>query len=202
MPDLPKSRPRPKLAPIALPWVRCYTVHIKSPIFVQSVVGRLEGCNIIWSTGQSITRMSSITLRWEGFLRPLSIGRMNTIGSSPTWTAGRPTSAPERESYCWLTGEAPTEKVREDDGQWVWAVLSGFQKDIPLSRILKYPLPYADGNGGFWQNPISMQHPLLTVAIVAVDGYLTLIYSREESMVKDFLRFFPHSQVLSEYNAR
>lgn len=103
--------------------------------------------------------------------------------------------------YCWLTGEELTKIVREDDGQWIWAVLSGFEKDISLSDVLQYPLPYADGYGGFWKNPLSMQHPLATVEIVPWDSTLTLLLSKQADLVQDFLRFFPLSEDLLTYNA-
>lgn len=104
--------------------------------------------------------------------------------------------------YCWLTGEELSRIVAEDDWQWVWAVLSGFDKNIDLSEILKYAQPYADGYKGFWTNPISIQHPLATIEIVAWDSSLTLFFSKHEDLVNDFLSFFPLSEELSAYNAK
>lgn len=37
-------------------------------------------------------------------------------------------------AYCWLTGEELTQIVREDDCQWIWAVLSGFEKIFPCRK--------------------------------------------------------------------
>lgn len=104
--------------------------------------------------------------------------------------------------YCWLTGEELSKIVSEDDRQWVWAVLSGFDKSIDLSEVLKCPHPYADGYRGFWINPILIQHPLATIEIVSWDGCLTLFFSKHEDMVKNFLSFFPFSEELSVYNAK
>lgn len=106
------------------------------------------------------------------------------------------------DNYCWITGEELTKIVREQDVQWVWAVLSGFKKHISLSEILLYPHPGADGYGGFWRNPVSIQHPLATVEIVPWDSSLTLCISKNEGLVKDFLKFFSLSEDLSVYNAR
>lgn len=106
------------------------------------------------------------------------------------------------EGYCWLTGEELTKLVNEEDGQWVWAVLSGFDKNIPLSEILKYPKPYADGYRGFWKNPLSMQHTLATIEIVPWDSSLTLFFSKNSDLVERFLKFFPFSEELSTYNSR
>ncbi len=55
--------------------------------------------------------------------------------------------------------------VAKGDFQWIWAALSGYEKDSPLSSVLQYPLPYADGYTGFWYNPLSIQHPLAAVEI-------------------------------------
>lgn len=104
--------------------------------------------------------------------------------------------------YCWFTGEELSKIVREDDRQWIWAVLSGFDKSISLSEILRYPYPYADGYKSFWRNPLSIQHPLAEVEIVPWDSSLTLFFSRKEELVKDFLNFFPFSEDLSIYNER
>lgn len=103
--------------------------------------------------------------------------------------------------YCWLTGSELTDIVKQEKFQWLWAVLSGFQKDIPLSEILKYKLPYADSYTGFWVNPLTLQHPLADIEIVAWDSTMTLLLSKEKTVVDDFLKALPMSQDLSKYNA-
>lgn len=106
------------------------------------------------------------------------------------------------KDFCWVTGEELTKIVRENDSQWAWAVLSGFDKSITLSEIMQYPKPYADGYKGFWKNPLSMQHPLAVIEIVPWDNSLTLFFSKREALVNDFLKFFPFSKELSAYNSR
>lgn len=106
------------------------------------------------------------------------------------------------KEYCWLTGEKLTEIVEQEPFQWIWAVLSGFAKDIPLSEVLKYPLPYADGYEGFWKNPISMQNPLASIEIVPWDSSLALIFSDKKSMIDNFMKGFPLSENLALYNAK
>lgn len=80
--------------------------------------------------------------------------------------------------------------------------LSGFDKNISLSEVLLYPQPYADGYKGFWRNPLSIQHPLANLEIVAWDSSSILCFSRNEDIVKDFLNFFPLSKDLAIYNQR
>ena len=114
-----------------------------------------------------------------------------------------PVMRQEREKgYCWISGEELTKLVQETHIQWIFAVLSGFSKDVPLSQILQYPLPYADGYAGFWHNPISMQHPLATLEIVPWDSCLTLFFSTKKELVDKFMSGYPQSEDLAAYIAR
>ena len=104
--------------------------------------------------------------------------------------------------FCWLSGGELTSIVRKEDFQWIWGVLSGFEPDIPLEDVLKYPLAYADGYEGFWENPLSMQNPLASVEIVAWDSSLTLVFSRRREIIDSFRKNFPLSEDLTLYNDR
>ena len=104
------------------------------------------------------------------------------------------------EEYCFLSGEKLTKIVTQDDSQWIWGVLSGFDKRIPLEEILKYPFPEADGYTGFWKKPLSIQHPLASIEIVPFDSSFVLVFSKSKEIVDDFRKAFPKSQDLSEYN--
>jgi len=106
------------------------------------------------------------------------------------------------KEYCWLSGDELTSIVENEDFQWIWAVLSGFEEDVSLDQVLKYSLPYADGYTGFWKNPVSIQHPLACVEIVPWDSSLVLITSKDEKIVRDFMKAFPLSEDLSLYNTR
>lgn len=105
-----------------------------------------------------------------------------------------------RHSFYWVTGDELSDVVGQGREQWVWAVLSGFRKNIELGEVLKYKFPYADGNRGFWVNPVKIQHPLAEVEIVAWDGSCTLVFSKDEELAKRFRKAFPLSQDLEEYN--
>ena len=106
------------------------------------------------------------------------------------------------QDYCWISGEELTKIVQETPIQWIWAVLSGFKKDIPLDEVLAYPYPDADGYPGFWHNPISMQHPLATIEIVPWDSSLTLFFSKEKALVDKFRAGYPLSEDLTVHNSR
>lgn len=103
------------------------------------------------------------------------------------------------KKYCWLSGEKLTEIVNQEEFQWIWAVLSGFDKSVKLSDILKYDLPYADGYSGFWKKPLTLQHPLSKIEIVPWDSSLTLFFSDVEELVTSFMSGFRYSQNLEDY---
>ena len=107
----------------------------------------------------------------------------------------------DRDGYCWISGEDLTKLVEENHIQWIFAVLSGFTKDVQLSDVLEHPLPYAE-YGGFWHLPVSMQHPLATIEIVPWDSSATLFFSREEESIRQFMRGYPQSEELAAYIAR
>lgn len=104
------------------------------------------------------------------------------------------------KDFCWISGEKLTEIIAKENFQWIWGVLSGFEKSIDRDQVLKYPLPLADGYEGFWNNPVSLQHPLATIEIVAFDSSLTLIMSKNQELIDNFRESFPLSENLEVYN--
>lgn len=104
--------------------------------------------------------------------------------------------------YAWISGEELTGIIKKEDFQWIWAVLSGFDKSCSKDDILKYEFPGADGYNGFWKEELSIQHPLASVELVAWDGSLTLLISKDEDIVNCFRNAFPLSRDLETYNAK
>jgi len=100
----------------------------------------------------------------------------------------------------WLTGEELTDLVTRHDIQFVWAVLSGFRPGVllDLDHLAKYP--YADGNPGFWEKAVQIQHPLATVEIVCWDATSTLLLSKDEDLTARFCHFFPDAEDLEAHN--
>lgn len=105
-------------------------------------------------------------------------------------------------NYAWISGEELTNIVKKDDFQWIWAVLSGFEKSISKTDILKYELPYADGYKGFWEEHITLQHPLASIELVAWDSTCTLLISEYPSIIKKFREAFPFSEDLRKHNSQ
>jgi len=65
---------------------------------------------------------------------------------------------------------------------------------------LKYELPKADGNEKIWKNPISIQHPLSVMEIIAWDSSMTILISKFDEIVEKLLKSNPLIEDLEEYN--
>lgn len=102
--------------------------------------------------------------------------------------------------YEWISGEALTERINIDDGFWVWGVLSVFSKDISKKEVLKYDYPFADGYIGFWNNPLSIQHPLASIEFVEWDGTLFLAITNNQKILMDLTTVFPAARNLIDYH--
>ncbi|CAD5903180.1 DUF2691 domain-containing protein [Carnobacterium maltaromaticum] len=104
------------------------------------------------------------------------------------------------QPYTWISGEELTERAKLDNGFWVWGVFSGFSKEIDKEEILKFELPYADGYTGFWENPLTVQHPLASIEFVEWDGTLFLAITNDQKILMDLKTVFPTARNLIDYN--
>lgn len=103
-------------------------------------------------------------------------------------------------TYFWMTGEEIVDMFRQEDFQWVWGVMSGFDKSIALEDILKSKLPYAEGYMGFWEKPLSIQHTLADIEIVAWDSRCSLFICKSAPLIEKIKDVYPFSKDLEEYN--
>jgi len=109
------------------------------------------------------------------------------------------TDAMLSKDYCWISGDELTGLVVQEDFQWIWAVLSAFDKSVALDDVLKYDLPRAEDYDGFWSRPISMQHPLARIEIVPWDSTMTMIFSDDKSIIDSFKDGYPFSESFASY---
>ena len=103
------------------------------------------------------------------------------------------------QEYCWLTGEELTEIIEKEDFQWIWGILLGFRKEIALSKILESPLPDIE-KATFWKNPVSIQHELADIEIIAFDSTYTVFKSKSKELYEGFRRYYTKSEDLEEHN--
>lgn len=106
------------------------------------------------------------------------------------------------EEYCWMSGDELTKIAADEDFQWIWGVFSAFPKELTKEEILKYPLPQCDGYTGFWNNPVSMQHPLAEMEIVAWDSSLTIFISKDDTIIDTVMYNNALAENLEIYNIK
>lgn len=106
------------------------------------------------------------------------------------------------QEYCWLSGDELSALIEQEDFQWIWGCLCGFPKNTPINEVLKYPLPSAEDYNGYYQNPVSFQHPLSSVEIIPSDSSWTLVISKDKAIIDSYLRSYPKCEDLSSFNQR
>ena len=106
------------------------------------------------------------------------------------------------QDYAWVSGETLTRLVENENPQFIWGIFSGFSKQISLDDILKYELPYADGNSSYNQDHVPIQHPLAEIEIGAFDGTFTTFICRDDRLTNKFLSYFPLAKDLDKMNTQ
>lgn len=104
------------------------------------------------------------------------------------------------QKYCWLSGDELSAIIEQEDFQWIWGCLCGFSKNITIEEVLEFPLPSAEDYDGYYQNPVSLQHPISSVEIVPSDSSWTLIISKDKTIIYSYLRRCPMCEELSSFN--
>ena len=102
--------------------------------------------------------------------------------------------------YCWMSGEELTEMVEYEDFQWIWGVFSAFPSSVGVNDVLKYDLPIPDRSEGLWKNPISIQHSLAEIEIIAWDSTATIVICKNDvvaELIEEKNRF---AEDLEKYN--
>ena len=96
-----------------------------------------------------------------------------------------------------VSGEELTNIVRREDFQWIWGVLSGFKKEIPIDEILRYPAPSAERRGLCGVYP-SISHPLAQIEITAFDSSRLFFFSRDLSLFRRFAAGYPKCRIMPQ----
>ena len=104
------------------------------------------------------------------------------------------------QEYCILTGKELTDLVNKEDFQWIWGTFSAFDPSTADKDILEYKLPENDMYPGFWKKPLTIQHPLAKMEIVAFDSSYTLIFTKDFTLSERFKEFYPLAEDLELVN--
>lgn len=98
----------------------------------------------------------------------------------------------KHNDYLILSNQDLLKMLSECDFQWIWAVFSAIPENISDDVILKYELPYADGNEIIYKdNAAVIQHPLADIEIVAEDSTSVFIVSKDDQIADKFKKLFP-----------
>ena len=102
--------------------------------------------------------------------------------------------------YVILSGDKLMAAAKRSHQFW-WGTFSAFDPSISDDEILKYPLPENDMYPGFWKLPLTIQHPLAQMELVAWDASLTLVITKDIALPEKFRQFYPLARDLAEHNA-
>lgn len=91
-----------------------------------------------------------------------------------------------------ISGEKLTDIVNREDIQFVWAVFTGFQKDIEIDNINLEVVPYIRENYDFWTDA-KIQHPQAKVEVDCCDSSYVALLSKDELISKKFKEYFNES---------
>lgn len=108
----------------------------------------------------------------------------------------------DRDNRYWISGTQLTELINDYNIQFIWGVLSGFSKSEQIDINNLDVVPFADGNTAFWKPGVTVQHPKSEIEIVCWNSTLTLLISKDQSVVNDFREYFKEARDLDEYNSQ
>ena len=105
------------------------------------------------------------------------------------------------KDYVWLAGTELENILKSNTIQFIWGVITAYEKDILLEQVLEYPLPCSEEYVGFWMPDVTMQNPLSKIEIISLDSSLLLIIAESQEIIVNFAKAYPDSQDLTKYSA-
>lgn len=100
---------------------------------------------------------------------------------------------------CYVTGEELTQIIQQEDFQWIWGVLSAFSKSVSEEQILQYALPEAEGNSRIWHRPVTLQHPLAELELIARDSTETVLISKDDTIAERLIQQYDFVENMENY---
>lgn len=98
--------------------------------------------------------------------------------------------------YLFLSTDELITMLEKEDFQWIWGVFSAIPKEYTKEEVLKYELPFADGNYDIYKEDIFViQHPLADIEIVAFDSSCVQIVAKDEDIANRFKEVYKISKV-------
>jgi hypothetical protein len=106
------------------------------------------------------------------------------------------------EGMVLLSGDELTDIVTRNKIQFVWGILSAFDKstDIDINNLSVIPTFYGEWKYG--GEDAHTQHPLAIAEIVCVDSSYTIFLSKDEDLSNRFLRHYSDAQDLHQWHMK
>lgn len=121
----------------------------------------------------------------------------------------------EHECYCWpsgkdifnegivfLSGDELTDIVTHNRIQFVWEILSAFDKSIDIDINNLFVIPTFDGKWKYGGEDVHTQRPSAIAEIVCVDSSYTILLSKDEDLSNRFLRHYSDAEDLHQWNRK
>lgn len=103
------------------------------------------------------------------------------------------------EEIVLLSGDELTEIVTHNGIQFVWGILSAFDKSTDIDIDNLSVIPTFDGEWKYTGENTFTQHPLAIAEIVCVDSSYTIFISKDEDLSNRFLKYYSDAQDLHEW---
>ncbi|PDY52243.1 hypothetical protein [Bacillus toyonensis] len=101
----------------------------------------------------------------------------------------------------WIAGEDLSNLLKKYNPQFIWGVLSAFDKSINIDINNLLVEPFANGNEELWVPSPNIQHPQATLEIVCWDSSLMLLLSKDINIDDKFRNYFKDARDLNTYNS-
>jgi hypothetical protein len=103
-----------------------------------------------------------------------------------------------------FSGSDLSDLVRRQDPpiQFIWAVLTGFDRGTSVDLAHLDMVPDANGNPDFWRGAPRIQYPNARVELVCFDSSLTLLITEDADLTSRFRAGFPEAVDLESFNRR
>lgn len=117
------------------------------------------------------------------------------------------------ECFCWpsgedifneesvlLSGDEFTDIVTQNNIQFIWGILSAFDKSTHIDIKNLEVIPTFDGEWKYGREDAHTQHPLAIAEIVCVDSSYTIFISKNEDLSNRIIKHYSDAQDLNQWN--
>ncbi|WP_300385391.1 hypothetical protein [Clostridium sp.] len=101
-----------------------------------------------------------------------------------------------------LSGDELTHLVKNNDIQFVWGILSAFDKSTDIDINNLSVIPTFDSEWKYGGEEVHTQHPLAIAEIICVDSSYTIFLSKDDDLSNRILSHYSDAQDLHQWNKK